>query len=65
MTEIYSQSFLAIIACAGDDGNAGLAPYGNPGRHSSISYLILKSSKGNFVAPLSPQIAAQEIVKST
>jgi hypothetical protein len=67
MADVYSQSFLAIIACGGNDANAGLAPYardGNPGRNASISYLTRKSSKGSFVASLSPQIAAQEIAKS-
>jgi hypothetical protein len=64
MAEVYSQSFLAIIACAGADANAGLAPYGKPGRNPSISYLVRKSSKGTFVASLSPQIAAQEIARS-
>jgi hypothetical protein len=65
MADVYSQSFLAIIAAAGDDANAGLPPYGNPGRNLNLSYLVRRSSKGSFVASLSPQIAAEEIAKST
>jgi hypothetical protein len=62
MADVYSQSFLAIIAATGDDSNAGLAPYG--GRNSKISYLIRRTSKGSFVASSSPQIAAEAIATS-
>jgi hypothetical protein len=65
MANVYSQSFLAIIAAAGDDANAGLPLYSNPRRNSNLSYLVRRSSKGSFVATLSPQIAAQEIAKSS
>jgi hypothetical protein len=64
MANVYSQSFLAIIAATGPDSNAGLAPYGNRGRNSKIPYLIRRSSNGSFVASFSPQIAAQEIARS-
>lgn len=64
MADVYSQSFLAIVAATGNDSNAGLAPYGSRGRTSNIPYLIRKSSNGSFVASFSPQIAAQEIAKS-
>ena len=63
MADVYSQSHLAIIAATGIDSNAGLAPYRQ--RTSNISYLVRKTPKGRFVASLSPQIAAQEIAKST
>ncbi|KAH8746736.1 heterokaryon incompatibility protein-domain-containing protein [Hyaloscypha sp. PMI_1271] len=64
MADVYSLSFLAIAACAGDDANAGLAPYGKPRRYSAISSLIRSNSNGSFVASWSPQVAAQEIVES-
>ena len=63
MADVYSQSHLAIIAATGSDSNAGLGPYRQ--RTPNISYLVRKLSRGSFVASLSPQIAAQEITKST
>jgi heterokaryon incompatibility protein (HET) len=65
MADIYSQSFLAIIAATGDDANAGLPPYGSYGRNPKLSYLVRTSAKGSFVASLSPQIAAEQIGNST
>jgi hypothetical protein len=64
MADVYSQSFLAFIAAAGKDSDAGLPPYRVRESNSSISYLVRESSKGSFVASLSPQIAAQQIAKS-
>jgi Heterokaryon incompatibility protein (HET) len=64
MADVYSRSFLAIVAAAGDNANAGLPPYGNIGRRFPISYLVRQLSAGRFVASFSPQIAAQEIVTS-
>lgn len=64
MADVYSQSFLAIIAATGDDANAGLRPYGSRGRNHNLSYLVRRSSKGSFVASLSPQIAADQLPKS-
>jgi len=65
MADVYSQSFLAFIATAGKDSDAGLSPYRGRENDTNISYLVRKNSKGSFVASLSPQIAAQEIAKST
>lgn len=62
MADIYSLSYLAIVAAAGEDSSAGLAPYGR--RNPDISYLLRTTSNGSFVASLSPQLAAQEISKS-
>jgi hypothetical protein len=62
MADIYSLSYLTILAAAGEDSRAGLASYGR--RSSIISYLLRKTSKGSFVASLSPQLAAQEIAQS-
>jgi Heterokaryon incompatibility protein (HET) len=62
MADIYSLSYLAIIATAGDDAEAGLAPYGK--RNSSISYMLRTTPSGTFVASLSPQIAAHDISRS-
>jgi len=62
MADIYSLSYLAIIAAAGEDSSAGLPPYGR--RNSEISYLLRTTSNGSFVASFSPQLAAQEIAQS-
>ncbi|OCK80215.1 HET-domain-containing protein, partial [Lepidopterella palustris CBS 459.81] len=65
MADVYSLSFLGIIAAAGDDANAGLLPYGVAGREEPISSLVRVTSFGRFVATLSPQIAAESIASST
>jgi hypothetical protein len=64
MADVYSQSFLAVIAATGDDANAGLPPYGSLGRKFPISYLVRHIPAGSFVASFSPSIAAEAVGRS-
>jgi hypothetical protein len=65
MAEVYSQSYLGIIAAAGDDANAGLSPFAVSGRKVPVSSMVIAKPFGRFVASLSPQIAAEAISRST
>ncbi|OCL08139.1 heterokaryon incompatibility, partial [Glonium stellatum] len=65
MADVYSLSYLCIVAAAGDDANSGLSPYGVAGREKPISCLVRVTPFGRFVASISPQIAAEAIANST
>ena len=66
MADIYSQSYLTIIAATGDDANSGLSPYGGLGRQPVIQSLAVHMPElGSFVGTMSPQRAAQDILNST
>ncbi|KAF2109658.1 heterokaryon incompatibility protein-domain-containing protein [Lophiotrema nucula] len=65
MADIYSQSYLCIIAATGEDANSGLRPYGRFGRQQPIETAVTQiSGLGGFVATLSPQFAAEGIARS-
>ena len=64
MADIYSQSFLTIIAATGEDANGGLAPFHAAERHPKVSYLVRQIFESNYVAALRPESAAGAIARS-